>query len=119
MSCECSQLPDVVKLDEDSAIGRFDELETGDWERLVRCPRCGQLWSVDKPDGYTRSFAIKMPRREGWREFDTTPLRRQYLVQSRGGLTDENCIWLGCEQRRVRGGVVYCADHLYETGARE
>src|SRR5215204_6582002 len=111
MSCECFRLPDIVKLDEHLAISRFDEFETDDWVRLVGCPRCGQLWSVDGSDGRTRTFAIKMPRREGWREFDTTPFRRQYLVQSRGGLTDEKCIWQGCEHRRVRG-VAYCADHL-------
>ena len=118
MPCTCSQLPDIVKLDSHSHIGHFDELETGNWVRLVRCPRCGQLWSVDERDKYHVPFAIRIPQREGWLEFDTTPLRRQYLTQSRGGLTDEKCIWLGCEQRRVRG-VVYCADHLYQTGARE
>lgn len=118
MSCKCSQLPDIVKLDDHPAIGRFDELETGDWVRLVRCPHCGQLWSVDEGDKYQTQLAVRIPKNEGWRELDTTPLRRRYLIQSRGGLTDEKCIWLGCEQRRVRG-VVYCVDHLYKIGARE
>jgi hypothetical protein len=117
MSCECSHLPDVVKLDSYPSIGRFDELETGDWNRLVRCPHCGHLWSVDEWDRYYTQFAFKIPKREGWRELDAA-LRRQYLIQSRGGLADEKCIWKGCEQRRVRG-VVYCADHLYKTGVRE
>ena len=107
-----------MKLDDHPAIGRFDELESGDWVRLVHCRRCGQLWSVDEWDKYQTQFAVRIPQREGWQEFDTTPLRRQYLIQSRGGLTDERCIWQSCEQRRVRG-VVYCADHLYQTGARE
>jgi hypothetical protein len=118
MPCECSQLPDIVNLDDHPAIGRFDELETGDWVRLVRCPSCQQLWSVDEWDKYQTQFAVRIPQREGWREFDTTPFRRQYLVQARGGLTPERCIWQGCEQRRVQG-VVYCANHLYQTGARE
>jgi len=118
MPCECSQLSDIVKLDDQSTIGGFEELEMGDWVRLVRCPRCGQLWSVDEWDKYQTRFAVRILQREGWREFDAMPSRRQYLIQSRGGLTDEKCIRLGCEQRRVRG-VVYCADHLYQTGARE
>jgi len=85
---------------------------------LVCCSRCQQLWSVDEWDKYQTQFAVRIPQREGWREFDTTPFRQQYLVQSHGGLTDEKCIWQSCKQRRVRG-VVYCADHLYQTGARE
>ena len=118
MSCHCSQLPDIVKLDDHPAIGRFDELETGNWVRLLRCPRCGQLWSVDEWDKYQARFAVKIPQRDGWRQFDTTRFRRQYLVKARGGLTDEKCIWQDCDHRRVRG-VVYCAEHLYQTGARE
>jgi hypothetical protein len=118
MPCECSQLPDIVKLDDHPVVAGFDELESGNWVRLVRCTICGQLWSLDEWDKYQTQFAIKAPLREGWRGFDTSLLRRRYLVQSRGGLVEEKCIWLGCEQRRVRG-VVYCADHLYQTGARE
>jgi hypothetical protein len=118
MKCQCSQFPDIVKLDDHPVVGRFDELETGVWMRLVRCPHCGQLWSVDEWEKYQTQFAVRIPQREGWREFDATPFRRHYLIQSRGGLTDEKCVWKGCEQRRVHG-VVYCADHLYQTGARD
>jgi len=119
MSCECSKLPDIVRLDDYPGIARgSDELETGDWVRLVCCRSCGQLWSLDEWDKYQRQFAIKIPRREDWREFDTMPMRLEFLVRSRGGLTDEHCIWSGCSERRVRG-VVYCAEHLFKTGARE
>jgi hypothetical protein len=119
MSCQCSQLSGIVRLEDYPSIEKdSDEVESGDWLRLVRCRSCGQLWSLDEPDKYRRQFAIKIAKQEGWREFDTTPLRREFLVQSRGGLTDERCIWSGCSGRRVRG-VVYCAEHLYQTGARE
>jgi hypothetical protein len=119
MPCECSQLPTIVRLDQHPSIEHdSEELERDSWFWLVRCRSCGQLWSLDEWEKLQRQFAIKVPRREGWREFDTTPLRKQYLVQSRGGVTEERCIWQGCEQPRVIG-VVYCADHLYQTGARE
>ncbi len=118
MPCKCSQLPDIVKLDNHPEIGRFELLETGNWVRLFRCPCCDQLWSVDEFDKLQTQFAVKIPERDGWREFDTTLLRRDYLIRSRGGLTDEKCIRQGCDQPRVRG-VVYCAEHLYQTGARE
>jgi hypothetical protein len=118
MSCNCAEIPNIVRVEDHRSIERFDELEIGDWVRLVRCPSCAQLWSVDEFDKYQRQFAIKIPRQVDWREFDTTPFRRQYLVHSRGGLTAERCIWHNCERCRVKG-VVYCADHLYQTGARE
>jgi hypothetical protein len=119
MPCRCSQLPEIVRLDDYPSIAKdSDELESGGWLRLVRCRSCGQLWSLDEWDKYQTQFAIKISQRDGWRQFDTTPLRREFLIRARGGLTDEICIRTGCSGRRVRG-VVYCADHLYETGARE
>lgn len=119
MPCQCSQLTTIVRLDDFPRFGSgLEELETGDWVRLVRCRECGQLWWLDEWDKYQRQFAIKIPQRNGWRDFDTTPLRQEFLVRSRGGLTNERCIWAGCDGRRVRG-VVYCADHLFKTGARE
>ena len=118
MWCNCSKLPEIVKLEDHPRINRGKQIDSGDWVRLVRCPRCSQLWSVDEWDKYQIRFAIKIPCREGWREFDSTPLRKEYLIRSCGGLTDERCIFVNCDQPRVRG-VVYCADHLYAVGARE
>jgi hypothetical protein len=43
--------------------------------------------------------------------------RKQLLLQSRGGTTDETCIWSGCGGKRVKG-VAYCLEHLWNTGAR-
>lgn len=119
MSCECAKLSEIVRIADHPEIEHgSEELEREGWFWLVRCRSCGQLWSLDAWDKYQTQFAIKFAHREGWREFDTTALRKQYLVQSRGGVTDEPCIWSGCSGRRVRG-VVYCADHLYQTGARD
>src|SRR5688572_17595909 len=101
MSCKCAQLPDIVKLDDHRAIGRFDELETGDWVRLVRCPSCQHLWSVDGWDKYQTQFVVKISQREAWREFDTSSFAAvSHSVTRR--FHDEKCIWHGCEQRRVR-----------------
>lgn len=121
-TCECANPPDVVRLDEHPALASepaSEQLEHESWYRLVRCRSCGQLWSPDGDDVYpSRRYAIKVPQREGWLEFDTKPLRMEFLIRSRGGLTDEPCIWAGCQGQRVRG-VVYCEEHLYQTGARE
>ena len=118
MPCECHNLPSIVAIDQHPVLKQYDVLETSEWTRLVCCPDCKQLWVLDGYEQGLREMAIKIPKRDGWQDFDTMPLRRQYLVESRGGLTGEKYIWQGCDQRRVKG-VFYCADHLYETGARE
>jgi len=120
MPCQCSKLPEIVRLDDYRSIGQdSDELESDVWKwQLVRCRNCGQLWSVDPWEKLERQFAIKISQQDGWRELDKTPLRMEFLIQSRGGLTDEKCIWAHCSGRRVRG-VTLCAFHLFQSGARE
>src|ERR1700756_5578228 len=104
MPCCCSQLPEIIRLEDYPNIGKdSDELEGGNWVRLVRCRSCGQLWSLDECDKYQRQFAIKIARQDGWQQFDTTQLRKNFLVKSRGGLADEKCIMQGCNGQRVRG----------------
>jgi hypothetical protein len=119
MSCPCSKLPSLVKVDADQKLMmRLAELATGNWVRLCRCRRCGQLWRVDEWDKYQIQFAVKIADSSGWQEFDSEPLRKQFLVESRGGVTEESCNWAGCEKHRLKG-VAYCVDHLYATGTRE
>jgi hypothetical protein len=62
--------------------------------------------------------AVKVRSVEGWQSFDSKSAVLQLLVQSRGGLSNERCIWAGCSGRAVQG-VAYCPKHLYETGARK
>jgi hypothetical protein len=90
----------------------------GNWVRLHRCKACGQLWRIDEWDKYQTQFAAKVPSFEGWESFDTSKLQKDFLIQSRGGLTQSECSWAGCKNAQVKG-VAYCADHLFETGARE
>jgi hypothetical protein len=119
LGCHCSKLADIIRVDDHALfVRRLRKLETGNWVRLCQCRSCQQLWSVDEWEKYQRQFAIKIPVRDGWREFDTTPFRKRFLLQSRGGTTDQECIWVGCQGRRVLG-TVYCVDHLYAAGARE
>ena len=119
MSCLCFKLPKLVKVD-----GRFDllkqleKIDTGNWVNLFRCNKCGQHWRIDECDKYQIQFAVKINNPIHWQEFDTTPLQKQFLIESRGGITNEQCIWQGCFRHCVKG-VDYCIDHLFQTGARE
>jgi len=119
MKCKCAKLPDAFYLDEgprgfEKALTRQD---TGNWTWLGTCPRCGALWAVDEHDKYQHQAVTRVTSREGCDATDTTELRKQLLLESRGGTTDAECIWVGCHGKAV-AGVVYCLEHLWETGAR-
>jgi hypothetical protein len=119
MTCSCSQLPALLKVQDHSKfIYLMEQLDMANWMRLFRCKICDQLWAIDEWDKYQSQFAFKMTVLEGWQKVNLTPMRKQHLIESRGGLTEEKCVWSGCNGRRVQG-VAYCVDHLYETGARE
>jgi hypothetical protein len=117
--CKCHDLPDIIKVrDEAGFEARLECLEICGWDMLCRCVVCGELWKMDGVDKYQIQFAVRIHDPSQWQTFNDTALRKAYLVVSRGGLTDEKCIWAGCDEPRVNG-VVMCVDHLYDTGARQ
>lgn len=120
MKCNCKQLPDLFDI-EDGPKGfakNLNELAVGDWIKLMQCPECKQYWRVDEWDKYRTQFAIKLKTAESWEQIDTVPMQKAFLLESRGGTTQEECMWSNCPKNRVKG-VAYCVDHLYETGARK
>jgi hypothetical protein len=117
--CSCAALPPAVYVDQEPSafLASLAQLAVGNWVKLCRCSSCGQLWRVDEWDKYQTQIAVKVPTIEGWESFDSKPSELALLVSSRGGTSEAQCIWAGCKQRAVKG-VMYCAEHLYETGAR-
>jgi hypothetical protein len=119
MSCSCAKLPDLFKLGSHAGLEqRAGQIAVGNWACLHRCEACGQLWRIDEWDKYQTQFAAKVPVVDGWESFDTTGLQKDFLVKTRGGLTNTQCSWAGCKNVQVKD-VAYCADHLLQTGARE
>jgi hypothetical protein len=118
MKCKCSSLSDVFYLEEGPKGFEkcLKELDAENWMRLFQCPMCEALWVVDEWDKYSWQVASRIQSQENW----VTPVpdekRKELLLKSRGGTTDEECIWKGCKKNRVKG-VVCCIDHLYHTGA--
>jgi hypothetical protein len=117
--CVCAKLPAAIYVEDEPPgfLASLVEVATGNWVKLCQCPRCQQLWRVDEWDKYQTQFAVKVPSRDDWQSFNAKPLQLERLVESRGGLSNEKCIWASCKNRAIRG-VVYCPEHLYETGAR-
>jgi len=119
INCTCFSLPDVFYLDE-GPKGFEESLHQEamqNWMRLYSCPKCGTLWAIDEWDKYQYQIASRVKDRSTWSSDQRIEERKQLLLRSRGGTTDETCIWSGCVQKRVKG-VVYCLEHLWNTGAR-
>ncbi len=120
MKCECASLPEIFYLSEgpEGFEGSLKLLDGKDWVNLYECPECGTLWAIDAWDKYRVRFAMRLGSREAWPTIIPVEEQKELLLASRGGTTDEMCIWEDCGKHRVKG-VVYCIDHLYEAGARE
>lgn len=118
--CECSELPDIFKLESHPGFNKQrPRIAEGNWFFLHQCHECGQQWRVDAWDKYHTQFVVRIPEGTDGHGYDDTPLRKSFLVASQGGLKAEQCQWRGCTRPQVKGEVVYCVEHLYQTGARE
>jgi len=117
--CSCSDLPDLIYVEEHPTdlFVRMEHVGTGNWVELYHCPSCHQFWRVDAWDKYQVQIAVKVPSQEEWLSFDCKPLILDAIVQVRGGLSSETCVWSGCGAKAVNG-VAYCPVHLSEAGAR-
>jgi hypothetical protein len=119
LNCECSRLPDIFYLDEGPKgfMESLHEEDVQNWMRLFSCLKCGTLWAIDVWDKYYDPVVNRVKNHDGWASDQKIDERKNLLLRSRGGTTDKICIWSGCKGKRVKG-VVYCIDHLWETGAR-
>lgn len=120
MGCECGKLPDIFYLEDSppAFTESMNAVEAVDWTHLFKCPGCGGFWAVDDYDKYTHQVAWRAKSRDDWNVGDTTMKRKELLLNSRGGVTDEPCIWAECKSPCVNG-VTYCLEHLWNTGVRK
>lgn len=120
MSCRCISLPSMFFTEEapDGFLPSLTERAVSQkWKLLYACPNCGTLWAVDEFDKYQHQVVTRVSDPSKWDE-DSEEGRKGLLLRSRGGTSDEKCVWSDCEKKRVRG-VALCIDHLYATGARK
>ena len=123
MVCECESLPRIINLETYpnhlmDGLELIDEKDSG-WRKLYRCGVDGCYWQVDVIDRLQTNCAIRIDDVSGWRTFDDKPVRLQYLIEARGGLTQDECIMAGCKNKTLKT-LAYCPTHAYETvGLRE
>ena len=121
MSCQCAKLPDAFYLDT-APTGFAESLKAKhhfageDWKRLCVCKVCDASWALDEWDKGHDQVASRVKDPSKW-NVESEDMRKHLLLESRGGLTDERCVWQDCQGNQVKG-VAYCLDHLYATGAR-
>ena len=96
---------------------KLNQLDVGDWVLLMQCPDCKQLYKVDEWDKYQTCYAVKIPVSENWVSFDSVSIIKEQMVKNRGGLTNDPCMWSGCEIKQVKGSA-FCVNHLYSGGTR-
>jgi len=119
MRCDCPTLPDLFYLDE-APQGFRDSLhgeEAQNWMSLFCCPVCGTLWAIDNPDKFYDQVIARVIDRDSWENNNNSEGRKQLLLKSRGGTTEEECSWAGCKDKCIKG-VAFCLEHLWKTGAR-
>ena len=117
--CNCSEQPTLIDISNSHSDfkSKLNKLEVGNWVLVMQCPDCCQHYKVDEWDKYQTCYAVKIPSQDNWESFDRESLIKDQMVVNRGGLTNEPCMWTGCNLKQVKGSA-YCANHLYSTGAR-
>jgi hypothetical protein len=122
MSCECERLPHVFNLEKYSnrLKKRLTEVEvkSDGWVKLCQCRACGQYWQLDEWDKYQTLCAIKISDPANWQTYDDQPDRARLLIESRGGLSEEECVMARCQNKALKS-LAYCPAHAYEIGIRE
>lgn len=120
MECNCANLPEVFYLD-DGPTGfekRLNQLDTQEWMGLYECPECKTVWIIDAWDKYSVRVVSRKNSRDEWPTTISEEKRKQLLLASRGGTTDEKCDCNDCTNYKVKG-VALCLDHLYDAGVRK
>ena len=123
MNCECNQLPRIFNVETypNRLMAHLEPIarKDGGWLRLYKCSVCGQHWQVDLIDRLQVNCAIRIDNPTEWRDFDDKPVRVQYLIDSRGGLSTEECLMARCKNKALQS-LAYCPKHAYEdVGLRE
>ncbi|MDQ6786373.1 MAG: hypothetical protein M3033_06085 [Acidobacteriota bacterium] len=73
---------------------------------------------MDKWDKLQTICAIKINFPKDWQNYDDKPDRVELLMNSRGGLSEAECIKANCQNKALKS-LAYCLKHSYEIGLRE
>jgi hypothetical protein len=101
-----------------SVLPELELVSREGWYELYRRRSDGTYWRLDADDRYQQRFLVRIDNLNSWASFDSTGLEKTLLLEKRGGLSEERCLWKDCESLSVNGSA-YCVDHTYATGVRK
>lgn len=99
-------------------LAQLEILDRAEWYELYRHKGDGTHWRLETEDKYQQRFLVRIDDIEKWKSFDSSPLEKGLLLESRGGLSSETCMWQRCDAPCLNGSA-YCLDHTYEKGVRK
>ncbi len=117
--CNCKEHPELIDISSNYTTFNqsLDQLDAGDWVLLMQCKLCKQLYKVDVWDKLQTSYAIKIPSKENWKEFEAERLIKERIIKNRGGLLQSDCVWTNCNKKQVKSSA-FCVNHIYSSGTR-
>jgi hypothetical protein len=57
-------------------------------------------------------MAVRAENESEIKSFDERPYRRELAIAMHGGLSENKCMFIGCDNRAL-SGIVFCVDHQY------
>ena len=114
--CICSSVPEVVEASptREEFVAALTPVEesTELWAGLFVCTECGQYWYIEFGGEFDRrpNLAFKIASSHEWKQFDTIPGRKHWLVATSGGLSNQRCVFSGCNEKALKGKAV-CVVH--------
>jgi hypothetical protein len=99
------------------ALAQMELLDRAEGHELYRRVSDDTHWRLDT-EGKQQRFLVRIDDPRNWKLFDSTPLEKALLLQSRGGMSSEPCMWQRCEASSINGSA-YCLDHTYEKRVRK
>jgi len=102
----------------EQVMAELELIDSIDWYDLYKSNIEGTYWRIAKVDKYQTRYLERIDCIVNWEKCDTTELRKQLLIENRGGLTVESCRYTGCGISAVKGSA-FCVDHTYGMGVRE
>lgn len=100
------------------ALAQLELIDRAGWYELYRRTSDGTYWRLETEDKYQQRFLVRIDDFANWKTFDSAPLEKGLLLESRGGVNSESCMWQRCSAPSLNSSA-YCLDHTYEKGVRK
>lgn len=120
MKCTCKDIKIISYLEDvsDTFLNNLELIDSNNLYDLYKCKRCKQHWRINNLDKFIHQFVVKLQDKDNWENEDYSDIEKEFILEYRGGLSDDECMKYGCDKNCVRG-TAYCIDHLYELGVKK